>query len=248
MMADTPWRRDGRRPDELRPLRLRTHIAPACPGSVLISMGATEVICAAGIEDGVPTWMRQQEVEGGWLTAEYSMLPYSTRPRTRRESSTGKISGRTMEIQRLIGRSLRAVLDLRAMGKRTIWLDCDVLRADGGTRTAAITGSYVALRLAVNELLEAALLETDPLRDAVAAVSVGLVDGVPLLDLDYDEDVRADVDMNVVMTGSGRFVEVQGTAEGEPFTAESLEALHRVAAAGIRRLLEDQRRALTGQM
>lgn len=233
-------RADGRAPDELRPIRFVPDPAPAAAGSVLVEFGRTRVICGASIEDGVPRWMRAQSVSGGWLTAEYSILPYATKPRNSRESSTGKVSGRTQEIQRLIGRSLRAVTDLDKLGERTIWLDCDVLEADGGTRTAAVTGAWVALRRAVSKLLKEGALKEDPLREAVAAVSVGIVEGRPLLDLCYTEDLAAAVDMNVVMTASGRFVEVQGTAEEQPYSREELDAMLALAAKGIRKLLKAQ--------
>ena len=235
---------DGRRPDQLRPLKIKTNFAATPAGAVLIEMGKTRVICAASIEDGVPQWMRKQGVEGGWITAEYSMLPYCTSPRKSREISRGKIEGRTQEIQRLIGRSLRAVIDMEKLGERTLWLDCDVLEADGGTRTASITGAYVAVALAVRRLMADGKLETDPLRSAVAAISVGIVDGEPLLDLNYAEDVKAAVDMNVVMTEAGQFVEVQGTGEEAPFTKEQLNALLQLGEKGIQKLIAAQKKAL----
>ena len=235
---------DGRRPDQLRPLTIHTDFVATPAGAVLIEMGQTRVICAASIEDGVPQWMRKQGVTGGWITAEYSMLPYCTSPRKARESSRGKVEGRTQEIQRLIGRALRAVIDLEKLGERTIWLDCDVLAADGGTRTAAITGAYVAVALAVQKLLALALIKETPLRAAVAAISVGVVDGVPLLDLNYAEDVKAAVDMNVVMTDAGQFVEVQGTGEEAPFTKEQLNALLQLGETGIAELIAAQKKAL----
>ena len=235
---------DGRRPDQLRPLKIKTNFAATPAGAVLIEMGKTRVICAASIEDGVPQWMRKQGVEGGWITAEYSMLPYCTSPRKSREISRGKIEGRTQEIQRLIGRSLRAVIDMEKLGERTLWLDCDVLEADGGTRTASITGAYVAVALAVRRLMADGKLETDPLRSAVAAISVGIVDGEPLLDLNYSEDVKAAVDMNVVMTEAGQFVEVQGTGEEAPFTKEQLNALLQLGEKGIQKLIAAQKKAL----
>ena len=235
---------DGRRPDQLRPLKIKTNFAATPAGAVLIEMGKTRVICAASIEDGVPQWMRKQSVEGGWITAEYSMLPYCTSPRKAREISRGKIEGRTQEIQRLIGRSLRAVIDMEKLGERTLWLDCDVLEADGGTRTASITGAYVAVALAVRRLLADGKLEADPLRSAVAAISVGIVDGEPLLDLNYAEDVKAAVDMNVVMTEAGQFVEVQGTGEEAPFTKEQLNALLQLGEKGIEKLIVAQKKAL----
>jgi ribonuclease PH len=206
-------------------------------------MGNTQVICGVGIEDSVPRWMQKQKVEGGWLTAEYSMLPYSTEDRSRRENS-GRISGRTQEIQRLIGRSLRAVMDLKKLGPRTLYVDCDVLQADGGTRTASVTGAYVALRIAVNYLLDQGLIFEDPILEEVAAISVGLVKDSPCLDLCYVEDVAADVDMNVVMTASGKFIEVQGTAEGEPFDRAQLDALTQLAEGGINDLVALQRKAV----
>ena len=233
-------RADGRTPAQPRPVRFTPGIAPAAAGSVLVEFGRTRVICGASVENGVPRWMRAQNVAGGWLSAEYSILPYATRPRNTRESGAGKVSGRTQEIQRLIGRSLRAVTDMEKLGERTIWLDCDVLEADGGTRTAAVTGAWVALRRAVDQLLKDGTLKEDPLREAVAAVSVGIVDGRPLLDLCYTEDLAAAVDMNVVMTASGRFVEVQGTAEETPYTRKELDALLALAAQGIRKLLKAQ--------
>jgi len=235
---------DGRRPDQFRPLKIKTNFAATPAGAVLIEMGKTRVICAASIEDGVPQWMRKQGVEGGWITAEYSMLPYCTSPRKSREISRGKIEGRTQEIQRLIGRSLRAVIDMEKLGERTLWLDCDVLEADGGTRTASITGAYVAVALAVRRLMADGKLETDPLRSAVAAISVGIVDGEPLLDLNYAEDVKAAVDMNVVMTEAGQFVEVQGTGEEAPFTKEQLNALLQLGEKGIQKLIAAQKKAL----
>ena len=238
-------RSDGRAPDELRPVVLQPNIAPACSGSVLISMGNTQVICGASVQPEVPRWMRAQNIPGGWITAEYSMLPYSTEDRSRRELVAGKPSGRTQEIQRLIGRSIRAVVDLTVLGRRTIWLDCDVLQADGGTRTASVTGAFLALRLALRKLLEEDQLEQDPLRDSVAAISVGVVEGRPLLDLCYVEDVAADVDMNVVMTGSGQFVEIQGTAEEQPFSADTMQQLQNLAAKGTRELSDLQATALS---
>lgn len=243
--AATP-RSDGRAPDELRPVTLQPGIAPASDGSILIGMGNTRVICGASVQNEVPRWMRAQNQPGGWVTAEYSMLPYSTDDRSRREVSSGKPSGRTQEIQRLIGRSLRSVVDLEALGPRTIWLDCDVLQADGGTRTASVTGAFLALRFAINGLLDSGKLECDPLKDSVAAISVGVVHGTPLLDLCYVEDFAASVDMNVVMTGSGDFVEVQGTAEEAPFSADTLTKMQNLAAKGIRELTEIQGSACAG--
>ncbi len=237
-------RHDGRAADELRAVSFTPNFAPAATGSVLVKMGHTQVICGVSIDDDRPRWMRDQKVAGGWITAEYSMLPYSTTDRARREVSSGKVGGRTSEIQRLIGRSLRSIVDLEILGERTIWIDCDVLQADGGTRTAAITGSFVALRLAVNRLLKEGKLEKDPIREAVAAVSVGVVEKMPLLDLCYVEDVAAEVDMNLVMTASGKFVEVQGTAEGEPFAKPVLNKLIGLGEEGIASLLKLQQKAL----
>ena len=231
-------RLDGRKPNELRPVKIHPHFVAAPAGSALIEMGKTRVLCAASVEDGVPRWMREQKVKGGWITAEYSMLPYSTSPRKVRDISRGKLDGRSQEIQRLIGRALRAVIDMEALGERTIWLDCDVLQADGGTRTAAITGSYVALMLALQKL------PVMPVRSAVAAISVGIVDGVPELDLNYEEDVRAAVDMNVVMTDDDKIVEVQGTGEEAPFTKRQMAAMLKLAEAGIVELVAAQKKAL----
>ncbi len=226
-------RSDSRRPDQLRPLTLEANIAPHAAGSVLIGFGATRVICAAMIEPKVPSWMRQQGVAGGWLTAEYSMLPYSTLERKPRDISKGKIDGRTVEIQRLIGRSLRAVLDLQKLGENTLWVDCDVLQADGGTRTASITGAYLAARLAIQKLVDAKKIAENPLTDSVAAVSVGLYHGEALLDLNYLEDKDAEVDANVVMTGRGQFVEVQSSGEESTFSHEQLQALIALAKVGL---------------
>lgn len=240
-------RPEGRAEDKLRPVSFELDIAPAAKGSALIRVGRTAVVCAVTVEEKVPRWMQAQKVKGAWLTGEYSLLPYATTERSSRESSLGKISGRTQEIQRLIGRSLRAVMDLKNAGTRTFWVDCDVLEADGGTRTAAITGAYVALRQAVNRLLKEEALETDPLTDSVAAISVGLVHGHPLLDLCYEEDLAASVDMNVVTTGSGRFVEVQGTAEGDPYSREELNKLLELAIKGTNELKRHQCDALTAK-
>ncbi len=239
-LASAPLRGDGRAVDALRPVTLEYGIAPAATGSALIRMGQTQVVCAVSVEEKVPRWMQQQKVPGGWLTGEYSLLPYATADRSSRESSRGKVSGRTQEIQRLIGRSLRAVVDLERLGPRTLWVDCDVLQADGGTRTAAITGAFAALRQAVDRLCQAEMLAEDPIREAVAAISVGVVDGVSLLDLCYEEDLAAAVDMNVVMTSSGRFVEVQGTAESTPYTRSQLDEMLQLAEKGISELLELQ--------
>ncbi len=231
-------RRDGRQPDDLRPLTFDRDYTEMAAGSVLVSMGKTRVLCTASVDERVPPWMRGKAT--GWVTAEYSMLPGSTPERSNREVNKGKPSGRTQEIQRLIGRSLRSVTDMKLMGERQILVDCDVLQADGGTRTASISGAYVALHDACTRLVAAGKLPAHPLSTACAAVSVGVVDAMALLDLDYSEDVRAEVDMNVVMTGSGRFVEVQGTAEGPPFTRAELDDLLGLAEHGIATILDVQ--------
>lgn len=237
-------RPDHRRPNELRPVRLRPDFARNATGSVLIEQGRTQVICAVMVEEAVPRWMKEQGVSGGWITAEYSMLPYATVERKPRDNARGRPDGRSTEIQRLVGRSLRAVVDLEKLGPRTLWIDCDVLRADGGTRTAAITGAYVALALALDRLRGEGKVTENALRAGVAAVSVGIVDGRPLLDLSYEEDVRATVDMNVVMTDRGEFVEVQGTGEESTFTRQQLDALLKLAGRGISELQRIQRRVL----
>ncbi|MDQ4090271.1 MAG: ribonuclease PH [Actinomycetota bacterium] len=231
-------RRDGRQPDDLRPLTFERDYTEMAAGSVLVSMGKTRVLCTASVDERVPPWMRGKGT--GWVTAEYSMLPGSTPERSTREVSKGKPSGRTQEIQRLIGRSLRSITDMKLMGERQILVDCDVLQADGGTRTASISGAYVALHDACTRLVAAGRLPVHPLTTACAAVSVGVVDAVALLDLDYSEDVRAEVDMNVVMTGTGRFVEVQGTAEGLPFSRAELDDLLGLAEHGIASILDAQ--------
>jgi ribonuclease PH len=235
-------RADGRGPAELRPIKLTTGYQPNPEGSCLIEVGQTRVICAATVEESVPHWIRG--TGRGWVTAEYSMLPRSTVERTTREVKSGRPSGRTQEIQRLIGRSLRAVTDLRALGERQVTVDCDVLVADGGTRTASITGSYVALALALQRLVFDGRIRTMPLMSHVAAVSVGVLGETPVLDLDYIEDVAVEVDMNVVMTGAGGLVEVQGTAEGVPFDRALLDSMLDLAAAGIEELIQAQRAAL----
>lgn len=240
MKKITSRRADGRKTDQLRKLTIEPGFAPAALGSVLISMGNTKVVCAVSVENEVPRWMKAEGHTGGWLSAEYSMLPYSTTDRCRREVASGKPSGRTQEIQRLIGRSLRSVVDLEKLGPRSLWIDCDVLQADGGTRTASITGSFVALRLAIARLMKDGVLKENPIREAVAAISVGVVDGVPMLDLCYTEDVAAQVDMNLVMTASGKFVEVQGTAEDQPFTPKELESLLALGRTGIKKLIKAQ--------
>ncbi len=235
-------RPDKRKNDSLRKVNLQPGFLKYAEGSCLIEIGETRVICSASIEDQVPYFLRDQG--RGWITAEYSMLPRSCRTRTVRESSKGKVGGRTHEIQRLIGRSLRAVVDMKALGERTVWIDCDVIQADGGTRTAGITGSYVALAQALKRLRNQGKLNSFPLRDFIAAISVGIVDGIPLLDLNYDEDCKADVDMNVVMTGQGKFVELQGTAEQEPFDRDQLRLMMEMAEGGIKKLIRSQELAL----
>ena len=233
---------DGRQPDQLRPIRLSRHWLDHAAGSVLVEFGRTRVLCAASASPGVPRWRKDSGL--GWVTAEYAMLPSSTHTRSDRESVKGRVGGRTHEISRLVGRSLRAIIDYKAMGENTIVLDCDVLQADGGTRTAAITGAYVALVDAVAHLRKEGSLTGEPLTGSVAAVSVGIIDGTPMLDLCYEEDVRAGTDMNVVMTGDGRFVEVQGTAEGTPFDRAELDSLLEVAAGGCADLTRMQQEAL----
>ncbi|MDX2226253.1 MAG: ribonuclease PH [Verrucomicrobiae bacterium] len=237
-------RPDNRQPAELRPLTVLPQIAPHATGSVLMGFGNTRVICAVSIEEGVPRWMKEQQVPGGWITAEYSMLPYSTVGRKPRDISKGKIDGRSQEIQRLIGRSLRAAVDLEKIGPRTIWIDCDVLQADGGTRTASITGAYIALSMAVAKLMETGKLASNPIRCPVAAVSVGIFEGQPVLDLNYIEDSQASVDMNVVMTGTGEFIELQGSGEESTFSESEMAAMLALAKTGINRLVEFQREAL----
>jgi ribonuclease PH len=235
-------RRDGRNAAELRPVTITRHFTRHAEGSVLVECGGTRVICTASVEEGVPPFLRGRGT--GWVTAEYSMLPRSTHTRSSRESSRGKVGGRTHEIQRLIGRSLRAVIDLDLLGERSILVDCDVIQADGGTRTAAITGACVALADACTWLQDKGAIATSPLKELVAAVSVGIVGGVCLLDLDYPEDSGAEVDMNFVMTSSGLFVEVQGTAEQRPFSLEEMDRMRQLAADGISRIVTLQRQAL----
>src|SRR5437762_14221723 len=236
-------RTDNRAPDQLRPVKITPGFLANAEGSALIEMGETRVICAASVEDKLPPHLRNQRTEG-WVTAEYGMLPRSTHTRTPREIGRGGPSGRTHEIQRLIGRSLRAISDRRVLGERTITLDCDVLQADGGTRTAAITGAYVAFAIACRRLMKENKIRKSPIISEVAAISVGIVDGVALLDLKYDEDSRAEVDMNIVCTGDGRFIEVQGTAEGSPFTREQMDNLLELGKKGIEQLVVLQRRAI----
>jgi len=235
-------RSEGRAANALRPVTLERHYTKHAEGSVLVSFGHTKVLCTASVEEKVPPFKRGGGE--GWLTAEYGMLPRATHTRNDREAAKGKQSGRTQEIQRLIGRSLRSVFDLKALGERTIALDCDVLQADGGTRTAAITGAFVAAHDAVSLLMKQGKLTTSPIRDFVAAISVGIVEGTPLLDLEYTEDSTCDTDMNVVMTASGGFVELQGTAEGDPFTRAEMDALLALADKGIRDLVAAQKQAL----
>ena len=237
-------RADGREPGQLRPVRFQNNVAQYATGSTLVEFGNTRVICGVTVEESVPRWMKDQNVTGGWITSEYSMLPYSTLTRKARDISKGKIDGRSQEIQRLIGRAMRAAIDLQKVGARTIWIDCDVLQADGGTRTAAITGGYVALALAIRKLVAEGKLTSDPLLSPVAAVSVGIVEGQPLLDLCYTEDVAASVDMNLVMNGAGEFIELQGTGEEATFTETQLAGLLALGKAGIRELLGAQQMAL----
>jgi ribonuclease PH len=232
-------RSDKRAPNELRETTITPDYLPHAEGSVLIEAGRTKVICTASVEDRVPPFLRN--TGKGWITAEYGMLPRATSTRTTREATQGKVGGRTQEIQRLIGRSLRSIANLQSLGERTIWIDCDVIQADGGTRTASITGAFVALALAVGKMRERDQIRTMPLSDYVAAISVGIVDTEPLLDLAYEDDSRAEVDMNVVKTGGGRFIEVQGTAEAMPFGRDALNTLLDLADSGIRQLVDKQR-------
>lgn len=241
-------RHDGRRADQLRPISFEPGIAPHAAGSVLAKCGRTQVICAVTIEESVPRWMKEQQVSGGWITAEYSMLPYSTLGRKPRDITKGRMDGRSTEIQRLIGRSVRAAVDLQALGPRTLCIDCDVLAADGGTRTTAISGTYVALELAIRELCEKGLLPAatkSPLRVPFAAISVGIVEGRPVLDLDYIEDKDAETDMNVVMTARGQFIEVQASGEESTFSPREFSALLALAAKGIRKLSVLQKAAIS---
>jgi ribonuclease PH len=237
-------RSDGRRPDELRPVTIEPGFLKYAEGSALISVGNTRVLCAATLEERVPPWMKGRGT--GWVTAEYAMLPRATQDRTQRESAKGRVGGRTHEIQRIIGRALRAVTDMAKLGERTIWIDCDVIQADGGTRTAAVTGAYVALALALRKDFDPADAKKWPLNAAIASTSVGIVHGLPLLDLAYDEDSTAHVDMNVFMTDAGRFVEIQGTAEAQPFDRKELDTMLALAEKGIRELFELQKAALAG--
>jgi ribonuclease PH len=239
-------RLDGRLPDQLRPVRFHNDVAPYATGSTLIECGNTRVICGVTVEETVPRWMKEQGVTGGWITAEYSMLPYSTLQRKPRDISKGKIDGRSQEIQRLIGRAMRAAIDLQKLGTRTIWVDCDVLQADGGTRTASITGAYVALALAIQKLLAQGKLPASPLLHPVAAVSVGIVDQQPLLDLCYTEDAAAEVDLNLVLNAAGEFIELQSTGEEATFTETQLAAMLALGKTGIASLLSAQQAALAG--
>jgi ribonuclease PH len=242
--STTDLRVDGRAAGDLRLIHFQNHIAPNAAGSTLISCGNTQVICGVTIDEGVPRWMKEQGVTGGWITAEYSMLPYSTLQRKQRDSTKGKVEGRSQEIQRLIGRSIRTAVDLEKLGSRTIWIDCDVLQADGGTRTAAITGSYVALSLAIKKLMDAGTLKESPIVNAVAAVSVGIVKGRVLADLCYTEDAAAEVDMNLVMTAKGEFVEIQGSGEESTFSSEQLNSMISCGSQAVKQLLELQKHAL----
>jgi ribonuclease PH len=235
-------RTDGRKPMQMRPLKITPRYIKTADGSVLIEMGDTKVICTAKLEARVPQFLRNSG--RGWITAEYGMLPGSSQERIGRESARGRVGGRTHEIQRLIGRSLRAIADLKSLGERTIWVDCDVIQADGGTRTASITGAYVALVEAVKNWLNRGVITADPIKDSVAAVSIGIIDGKIHLDLCYEEDSRADVDMNFVMTGSGKFIEVQGTAENSPFTKKQMERMAEIAQQGIKELLKAQKKVI----
>ena len=239
-------RRDGRDADQIRPVDIQRRFTRAAPGSVLYRSGDTHVFVTASVEDRVPHWLSGRGQ--GWTTAEYGMLPGSTRDRKSRASSTGRVDGRTQEIQRLVGRVLRSVMDLRAIGERTIWLDCDVLQADGGTRTACINAAYVALCDALRTHTFKPALKSWPIREPVGAISVGVCGGTPLVDLDYSEDHKAEVDMNVVMTGSGEFLEIQGTGESRPFTAQELEAMLDLARGGIQAVLEASRAALAEKL
>jgi ribonuclease PH len=237
-------RPDGRNAAQLREISFTPNVAPYAQGSVLVSFGNTRVICACTIEEDVPRWMKQQGVKGGWLTAEYSMLPYSTLERKQRDISKGKIDGRSSEIQRLIGRSLRAVVDLKKIGQRTLWIDCDVLQADGGTRTASITGACVATAIACNRLMYAGKIKDFPLAQLVAAVSCGVHETQPILDLNYVEDKAAAVDFNIVMTESGKFVEVQGSGEESVFSHEEMTAMLALAKDGIAQIIDLQKQAI----
>lgn len=237
-------RPDGREPDQLRPISFQPGIAPHATGSVLVSFGNTRVICAATVQEDVPRWMKYQKIGGGWLTAEYNMLPYSTLDRKQRDISAGRLDGRSSEIQRLIGRSLRAVTDLKALGPRTVWVDCDVLQADGGTRTASITGGCVAVAIALNKLIADGKIKKFPLRKLVSGISCGIYRDTPLLDLDYPEDKDASVDFNIVMTEDLEFVELQGSGEESVFTDEQMTAMLTLARKGVKELTNLQKQAI----
>lgn len=239
-------RPDGRKNDELRKVTITRNFIQFAEGSILIEVGNTRVICTASIEDKVPPFLKDQKK--GWVTAEYGMIPRATHTRTMRESTSGRVGGRTQEIQRLIGRALRAVIDLEGLGERTVWIDCDVMQADGGTRTAAITGAFIAINDALHGLLKKGLINKNPVKDYLAAVSVGIIEGRPRLDLCYVEDSQAEVDMNVVMTGSGKIVEIQGTAETEPFSKDMLNAMILLAEKGIGELVSIQREIIKSNM
>lgn len=239
-------RPSGREPDQLRPVQFITEFTKHAEGSVLAVFGDTRVLCTASVEDRVPSWLRG--AGQGWVTGEYGMLPRSTHSRSGREAARGKQSGRTQEIQRLIGRSLRAATDLKALGEKTVTLDCDVLQADGGTRTAAVSGAYVALQLAMRRLCKERKLRSNPLHGQIAAVSVGIYAGIPVLDLDYAEDSQAETDMNIVMNEAGRFIEVQGTAEGHAFSQDEFNSLITLATSGIRQIIDAQNRAIAGEV
>ena len=228
---------DGRKSDELREIKLTPNFINSASGSVLIELGNTRVICTASIEESVPGWMRYQKISGGWVTAEYSMLPAATLDRKKRDSATGKINGRTMEIQRLIGRSIRAIIDLEKLGRRQIHLDCDVIQADGGTRTASVTGAFIALKMAVKKLLNEGLIKENPIKESLAAISVGINNQVPILDLCYLEDASAEVDANFVISESGKIIEIQGTAEEEPFSEDELYEMMALAKKGISEII-----------
>ena len=237
---------DERHAGKIRPVKIIKNYLKYPAGSALIEMGNTKVICTASLEESVPRWLKEEQDGRGWITAEYSMLPGASSKRSVREAAKGKVGGRTQEIQRLIGRSLRAVVDLAKLGQRTVWVDCDVIQADGGTRTASVTGGFVALRLAIEKLIEEKKIPENPILESVAAISVGIVDGNTMLDLCYQEDFEADVDMNVVMTRSGRYVEVQGTAESKPFEESEMKAMLGMAKKGIRQLMRVQDKCFKG--
>lgn len=237
-------RPDGRKPDQLREISFVPNVAPHATGSVLVSFGNTRVICSATVQEDVPRWMKHQKVSGGWLTAEYSMLPYSTLERKPRDISNGKLDGRSSEIQRLIGRSLRAVVDLKKLGQRTVWVDCDVLQADGGTRTASVSGGCVAVAIACNRLMGEGKIKDFPVTQLVAAVSAGVYQQTPILDLNYPEDKDASVDFNVVMTEAGQFVEVQGSGEEAVFTADEMSAMLELSAKGVAEICSLQKQAI----